>query len=73
MDGDAASILHDTGAGMMIDFYDESGLKEAILNLFQKFLKGTLSIKGSSHSNYSRKALTKELTGLMDATMPDEG
>ncbi len=65
-DGDAAVVLNETGAGVMVDFADEQATKTAILNYYNQYKKGTLSVQSESVERFSRRSLTGELTGLLD-------
>ena len=65
-DGDAAVVLNETGAGVMVDFADEQAAKPAILNYYNQYKKGTLSVQSESVERFSRRSLTGELTGLLD-------
>ncbi|HEY5507494.1 MAG TPA: glycosyltransferase family 4 protein [Paludibacter sp.] len=65
-DGDAAVVLNETGAGVMVDFADEQATKTAILNYYNQYKKGTLSVQSESVERFSRRSLTGELAGLLD-------
>lgn len=65
-DGDVAAILTETGAGKMVDFYNEEKTKEAILNYYNSFKNNTLTIQSESIERFSRKYLTGELSKLLD-------
>lgn len=65
-DGDAAVVLNETGAGVIVDFADEQATKTAILNYYNQYKKGTLSVQSESVERFSRRSLTGELTGLLD-------
>jgi hypothetical protein len=65
-DGDAAVVLNETGAGVIVDFADEQATKTAILNYYNQYKKGTLSVQSESVERFSRRSLTGELAGLLD-------
>jgi len=65
-DGDAAVVLNETGAGVIVDFADEQETKKAILNYYNRYKKDTLSIQSESVERFSRRSLTGELAGLLD-------
>ena len=65
-DGDAAVVLNETSAGVIVDFADEQATKTAILNYYNRYKKGTLSVQSESVERFSRRSLTGELAGLLD-------
>jgi hypothetical protein len=65
-DGDAAVVLNETGAGVIVDFADEQAAKTAIQNYYNQYKKGTLSVQSESVERFSRRSLTGELAGLLD-------
>jgi hypothetical protein len=65
-DGDAAVVLNETGAGVIVDFADEQATKAAIQNYYNQYKKGTLSVQSESVERFSRRSLTGELAGLLD-------
>jgi len=65
-DGDAAVVLNETEAGVMVDFADEQAAKAAILNYYNQYKKGALSVQSESVERFSRRSLTGELAGLLD-------
>lgn len=65
-DGDAAVVLNETGAGVIVDFADEQATKTAILNYYNQYKKGTLNVQSESVERFSRRSLTGELAGLLD-------
>jgi glycosyltransferase involved in cell wall biosynthesis len=62
IDGDVATILKETKAGMISDFNDTVALKKNVLELFknQNITRNEEAIK-----NYSRKNLTKKLAEIL--------
>ncbi len=65
-DGDVAAILAETGAGKMVDFFNEERTKNEILNYYNSFKNNTLTIQSESFERFSRKYLTGELSKLLD-------
>ncbi len=65
-DGDAASVLNQTGAGKMVDFEDEKATKEAILDYYTRFKAGSLKVESTSVERFSRRSLTAELANLLN-------
>jgi glycosyltransferase involved in cell wall biosynthesis len=60
-DGDVANILNTVQAGLISDFTDEEGLKKNILEFFNRFRDGNLSVNSEGIHQYSRKNLTSAL------------
>ena len=67
VDGDAAKILVETGAGVMVDFEDEKATKDAILNYYNRYSKGLFQLDSTAIDKYSRRTLTEELAKLLDS------
>lgn len=65
-DADAAAILKQTQAGVMVDFDDYNGTKKEILSLYEKYRSGTLSIQPGSIDRYSRESCAKDYAGLLN-------
>ena len=68
-DGDAAAVLKETGAGVMLDFEDELATKNAILNYYSQFKSLSLSVESGGIERYSRRSLTDELVKLLESTL----
>ena len=68
-DADAAAILKQTQAGVMVDFEDYNGTKKEILNLYEKYRSGTLSIQSGSIDRYSRESCAKDYAGLLNEVL----
>ncbi len=66
-DGDVANVLAETQAGEIVDFDDEAEMKKVILGYYEQYRKGTLSVSSNSIDKYSRKELTAQLSGVLDA------
>lgn len=66
-DADYAAIINETNSGTCCGFNDETAIKKALLDYFEKYQKGVLSVNSSSYEKYSRKNLAKnfvEIAGL---------
>lgn len=66
-DGDAARILRETSAGQTISFEDKVKMKEALKNLYQRYLENTL--EGNTNpkvENYSRQVMTQQYAALLN-------
>lgn len=64
--GDAAGLLRETQAGVMIDFDDYSVLKEQIVRYYGLYKSGGLSVNSSAIEKYSRKELTAQLAAILE-------
>lgn len=62
VEGDAAAILAETGAGQMFDYADEHGMRQFL----SEALIGQIRPKGVSSTLYSRKAQAEQLEQLLD-------
>lgn len=67
LDGDAAKVLSDTGAGTMVDFTDEVTTRQIILDYYTRYKSNSLAVASGSVEHFSRKSLTGELTALMNS------
>ena len=65
-DGDAAYILQETNAGIMIGFDDLAAAEKTILNYYQLFQKNELMLDTLSVERFSRRNLTEELSNLLN-------
>jgi glycosyltransferase involved in cell wall biosynthesis len=65
-DGDAATILHETSAGLLAGFGDIETMKLHILQYYSAYKNGLLSINSGEIEKYSRKALTGRLAQVLD-------
>ena len=72
-DGDTAIILEETKSGFIVDFDDKDGMKEMILDLFEKYKENQLVTKeNESVKKYSRRALAKEYVNLIERILKNE-
>ena len=62
---DFAEIIHQTQTGVFFDYSEKESLKKAILNYYEKYLHGKLTIQAVGVEQYSRKKLTGRLAGLI--------
>lgn len=65
-DGDVAKIISETNCGKIVNFGDLSGLKSVIKDFYHQYKSGTLSVDSKSIDQYSRQALTKKLSILLN-------
>ncbi len=65
-EGDVASILNETGAGMMVEYDDVILLKEKIIGYYDEFKAGLTRLPSTAVENYSRKYLTGKLVKLIE-------
>jgi hypothetical protein len=65
-DGDAASILNDTGAGVVFGYDETKRLKDSIEESFRLFSNGELSVNSKNIEKFSRKNLTEQLSILLN-------
>lgn len=59
--GDLANIVNFTKSGKVVDFSDKEGMKQYILDCFNKFKSNTLTVNSTGVYKYHRKSLTKDL------------
>ncbi|MDP4240825.1 MAG: glycosyltransferase [Bacteroidota bacterium] len=63
---DIATLLAETNAGTVVDFYDVAGMKSAILDLFERYKQGKLNSEASGYQQYSRRAQCGVMAQLLD-------
>ena len=63
---DAAAILKETQAGVMVDFDDYEGTKKQVLNLYAQYKSNTLTVQSNSIDKYSRKNCAGAYTKLLN-------
>lgn len=66
-DGAMATIIRDTKAGEVFDWDEEAGLSGYISRCWEQFKAGTLEVSGDNIEQYSRRALSKKMAGLMES------
>lgn len=64
--GDAAAILKETGAGVMVDFDDYEGTKQQILKLYEHYKNNLLFVSSKVIDNYSREQCAYQYTELLN-------
>lgn len=65
-DGDAAAVLKECRAGVMVGFNDKVRLKEVLKEWIRLYLKGKLNMEFSGIETYSRRNLTGRLAEQLD-------
>lgn len=67
LDGDAASIINETGIGETFGFDDREGLMSYLIRQYDLYLANKLELeKNSDVSMYSRRELTRKIAQLLD-------
>lgn len=66
VDGDAAKILIETGAGRIAGFEDVAGLRRQVDELYELYQQGRLTVSASGTEKYSRRELTRKLAQILD-------
>ena len=61
LDGDAAKVISDVKAGIVIEKDNQAGIEKTIRELYQEFMSGELFINSEDIERYSRKSLTAAL------------
>lgn len=64
-DGDAAQILKETGAGVIVEVSDKAGLNQALIQLFNNWQQG-VKPDPKSIARFTRNALTDQLIKLLE-------
>ena len=64
-DGDLATILKETNAGVISDFNNSVKLKVEILHLYQQYKTGSLEVSSKNINQYHRKELTQQLATII--------
>ncbi len=65
-DGDAADIIHETGAGVVIDYEDANAVVEFLKQHFERYKSGHLTPRITNIEKYSRRALTGKYVKLLN-------
>jgi glycosyltransferase involved in cell wall biosynthesis len=66
VEGDAAKILNETGAGKIFDRNDQDSIKEFISREFERWKQGSPLPNTGLHS-YSREVITRQLANLLES------
>lgn len=64
-DGDLAEILNETNAGKVVDFEDNTTLKNTIFELYSKYKHGNLSVNSKNIEQFHRRELTKKVAEIL--------
>jgi hypothetical protein len=62
---DFAGILAETHTGVFIDYSEKEKLKQTILEYYNQYLDGSLTVDAAGVEQYSRKNLTAKLAALL--------
>jgi hypothetical protein len=65
-DGDAAEVLRLAGAGLTSGFRHEAAMRSILLHYFELYLAGKNTVQATGVEQYSRKALTHTLAGILN-------
>lgn len=60
--GDAAMLLKESGAGVMLSENGKEKIKTTLLSLYQAWKKGSGSVNSRTDAKYSRREITRRLT-----------
>jgi hypothetical protein len=66
MDGDAAAILEETGAGTTFSFDNKMGIRQHLIDLYNKFKRGELKRVQNNSGGYSHRELVKEVVNQLN-------
>ncbi|MFH1004544.1 MAG: glycosyl transferase family 1, partial [Bacteroidota bacterium] len=66
-DGDAASIINETKAGVICDFKNNEKMKTEILKMYNQYKENNLTIENVDITKYSRKNKTAEISSLLNS------
>ena len=64
-DGDLAEILKNTNAGAIVDFDDAVKMKKNIIDLYQRYKGGNLTVNSKNIEKYHRKEVTKQVSVIL--------
>jgi len=64
--GDAAKLLSETNAGVMIDFENNIELKKQLKIYYELYKSGNLEVNSASIEKYSRRELTAQLAEILE-------
>ena len=65
LQGDAAKIIHETGAGLVANFKDKQAIKNAVSTIYKQFKSGELKSDTAGIAHYSRQNITKKYAELL--------
>jgi glycosyltransferase involved in cell wall biosynthesis len=66
--GVSADLIREAGAGVVVDPQDVQGIAAQILNLYERWKKGTLNVQSDPQvvERFSRRSLTSQLADVLD-------
>lgn len=67
VDGDAAEIIREANAGTIAGYGDEELLFAQVKDAYEKFTQGKLEVNSAGIEKYSRRKLTEQLAGVLNA------
>jgi glycosyltransferase involved in cell wall biosynthesis len=65
-DGDAAEIIDSSGAGVVIGYQEVAAMKNTLIRYYDQYQSGSLTVQASGIEQYSRRALTERMAGLLN-------
>ena len=65
-DGDAATVLEETGAGLIAGFTETALMKRHLLQYYEAYKRGELSVETKGVNTFSRRELTGKLVAVLD-------
>lgn len=66
-DGDLAEMVRKSQTGEVVNHDDAERTRAIIERMYQQYKAGELEVNGKGVEQYSRKALTRRLAGLLEA------
>ncbi len=67
VDGDAAVIIKETGAGVVTNFNDLAAIKATVLSLYSDFKNGTLGVNTAGIEKYARKNIAAQYAEILNS------
>jgi glycosyltransferase involved in cell wall biosynthesis len=65
-DGEVGHVLKETLTGHIVEYHDQEAMKKRILEYYDLYRKGNLTVTPKNIEKYSRKNLTGEMTDLFN-------
>ena len=67
-EGDAATLLRDTGAGQMAESTDHEGIRRLLREAYSNWRsRGSVLVKTANTNRFSRKEITRQLAGILSS------
>jgi len=66
VEGDAAAIIIETGAGVVTNFNDLQSIKAAIMRLYSDFKNGVLNVNAAGIEKYARKNIASQYATILN-------